>query len=106
MKRRVWMKRLLAILLVAGLGPSCGPGSLGAFLNFGLIVPVNVPDTFTISGVGVGISGSGSYLWDCSTGQANVVIGSTLTAGWIRLQAWDGNGKLVHDNRYEATLLG
>ncbi len=50
------MKRLLAILLVAGLGPSCGPGSLGAFLNFGLIVPVNVPDTFTISGVGVGIS--------------------------------------------------
>jgi len=100
------MKRLLGILLAVGLGSGCGPGSLGTFINFSLIVPVNVPDTFTISGVGSGVSGSGTYLWDCSTGQANVVIGTTLTAGSIRLQAWDGNGKLVHDNRYEASLLG
>jgi len=100
------MKRLLAILLVAGLGPSCGPGSLGWFVNFSMLAPISVPDTFTIAGVGTNVSGSGSYLWDCSTGQANVTLGTSLIDGTIRLQVWDGNGMLVHDNKYEASLNG
>jgi hypothetical protein len=100
------MKRLLAILLVAGLGPSCGPGSGGSFISFNLVVPINLPDTFTLTGVATDVSGSATYLWDCSANQANITLGTAFTNGTIRLQVWDGNGMLVHDNKYEATLAG
>ena len=100
------MKRLLAIVLLAGLGPSCGPGSLGLLFYFNLLATVNVTDTFTLTGISTGVSGSRTYYLNCTTDQANLAIGTTLTSGSIRLQVLDGNGKEVHDNRYEATLLG
>jgi len=100
------MKRLLGILLAGGLCSGCGPDSVGVFINVDLIVEINQPDDFTITGVSTGISGSRTFLWSCSKDQANVTIGSTLTTGWIRLQAWDDDGKLVHDNKYKAALIG
>ena len=101
------MKRLLGILLAGGLWTGCGADSaLDLLININILVVTNDPDDFAIAGVATNISGSESYLWDCSTGQANLSIGATLMNGWVRLQAWDDNGKLVHDNRYEASLTG
>lgn len=100
------MKRLLGMILAGGLCAGCDPSSVGLFINVDILFATNTNDNFTIAGVATSVSGSRTYSWNCSTDQANVTIGSTLTAGWIRLQAWDDNGKLVHDNRYEAALIG
>jgi hypothetical protein len=100
------MKRLLGMILAGGLCAGCDPRSVGVFVNVEVLVVTNTDDNFTIAGVGTNINGSRTYAWNCSTNQANVTIGSNLTAGWIRLQAWDHDGKLVHDNRYEAALIG
>jgi len=100
------MRHLSGILLAAGLAAGCGADSVGLFINIDLLVVDNVDDNFVITGVSTGISGTRTCSWNCSTGQANVTLGSTLTTGWIRLQAWDADGLLVHDNTYEAALIG
>jgi len=100
------MKRLLGILLAGGLCAGCDPSSVGLLINVNILVVTNTPDTYTIAGVSTGISGTRTDSWQCSKGQANITIGSTLMSGWIRIQAWDDNGMLVHDNRYEAALVG
>ena len=100
------MKRLLGMLLAGGLCAGCGPDSAGLLINLDILVVTNTDNDFTIAGVSTGINGTRSYSWKCDEGQANITIGATLTAGYIRLQAWDAGGTLVHDNRYEATLLG
>jgi hypothetical protein len=100
------MKRLLGMLLAAGLCSGCDPSSVGLFINVDALFATNVNDDFAIAGVATNISGTRTFSWNCSKDQANITIGSTLTTGWIRIQAWDDNGKLVHDNRYEAALIG
>ena len=100
------MKRILGILLAGALCAGCDGSSLGLLINVDILVVTPTDDNFAIAGVSTGISGTKTYLWKCSKDQANVTIGSTLTAGWIRLEAWDDNGMLVHDNRYESALLG
>jgi hypothetical protein len=102
------MKRILGAILAAGLWTGCGvdgPGG-GLVFNVDLIVATNTPDSFSIAGVSTSFSGARTYSWSCSQGQANLSIGSTLTAGSIRLEAFDGTGALVHDNTYEAVLIG
>jgi hypothetical protein len=71
-----------------------------------LLVATNNPDSFSIAGVSTSFSGTRSFSWSCSKGQANFSLGSTLTHGSIRLEAFDSTGALVHDNTYEATLIG
>lgn len=102
------MKRLLGAILAAGLWTGCGvDGPAGGLLfNVDLIVATNTPDSFSIAGLSTSFSGSRTYSWSCSSGQANVSLASTLTDGSIRLEAWDGTGALVHDNTYEAVLIG
>lgn len=100
------MKRLLGILLAGGLCAGCDPSAVGLIFNLDILLVTPTDDNFAIAGVSTGISGARTYGWKCSKDQANITIGSTLTAGWIRIQAWDDDGKLVHDNRYEAALLG
>jgi hypothetical protein len=102
------MKRLLGAILAAGLWTGCGggPSGGGVFFDIDLIVATNNPDSFSVAGISTSFSGSRAYSWSCSTGQANLSIGSTLTKGSIRLQATDGAGVLVHDNTYEAVLIG
>jgi hypothetical protein len=100
------MRHLPAILLAGGLCLGCDPSGGGLFINIDILVVTPTADNYVIAGVSTGISGSRTDSWQCSKDQANITIGSTLTAGWIRLQAWDDNGMLVHDNRYEAALIG
>jgi hypothetical protein len=102
------MKRLLGAILAAALGSGCGvdgPGG-GVLFNIDLIVATNTPDSFSIAGISTSFSGTRTYSWSSSKGQANLSIGSTLTSGSIRLEAFDGSGALVHDNTYEAVLIG
>jgi hypothetical protein len=100
------MKRLSGLILAAGLCAGCDPTGGGVLINIDLLVVNPADDNFTITGVGTSINGSRTYAWNCSKAQANITMGSTLTVGWVRLQAWDDNGLLVHDNRYEAALIG
>jgi len=101
------MKWMLGALLASALGTGCGPGSAAdVLLNLDLIVATNAADSFSIAGVSTSFSGTRTYSWSCSKGQANLSIGTTLTNGSIRLEAFDSTGALVHDNTYEAALIG
>ena len=101
------MKWMLSALLAILFGTGCvSDGTTDILLAIDLVVATNTADSFTIAGVSTSFSGSRSYSWSCSKGQANVSIGSTLTHGSIRLEAFDSTGALVHDNTYEATLIG
>jgi len=102
------MKWMLSALLAALFGTGCvsDGGTTDILLGVDLVVATNNPDSFTIAGMSTSFSGSRSYSWSCSKGQANLSIGTTLTHGSIRLEAFDSTGTLVHDNTYEATLIG
>jgi len=101
------MKYFWASLLALGLGTGCGTGNgTDLLLNLDLLVATNTPDTFSIAGVSTSLSDTRTYSWSCSTGQANLSIGSTLTNGSIRLEVRDAANALVHDNTYEAALIG
>src|SRR5262249_33677019 len=102
------MKWILTGILALGFGAGCGASSdgTGIIFNIDLIVATNTPDAFSIAGISTSFSGTRTYSWSNSKGQANISIGSTLTNGSIRLEAWDGSGTLVHDNTYEAVLIG
>jgi hypothetical protein len=79
------MKRLLAILLVAGLGPSCGPAASAWFINLDLLVVTSVPDTFTIAGVASGDQRVAHLLLGLQhAAWPTFPSGSTLTAGSVR----------------------
>jgi hypothetical protein len=101
------MKRLAGAILAGALWTGCGAdGGTDLIFNIDLIVATNNPDNFSIAGVSTSYSGSRTYNWSCSTGQANISLGTELLDGSIRLQVWDGDGDLVHDNTYEAVLIG
>jgi hypothetical protein len=101
------MKRLLGILLAGGLASGCGgDGGVDLLIDLNILAVTNTPDDFVIAGVATSISGTRTYDWNCSSGQANLVIGATLTNGSVRLEVWDDDHHLVHDNRYEAALIG
>jgi hypothetical protein len=101
------MKRLLGALLAGTLWTGCG-GDSGSTLLFDvdLVVATNTPDSFSIAGVSTSLTATRTYSWSCSKGQANISVGSTLTYGSIRLEVWDDANHLVHDNTYEAVLIG
>src|SRR5438477_11221116 len=101
------MRSFLGAIFAAGLWTGCGAdGATDLFFALDLVVATNTPDQFSIAGVSTSLSGTRTYTWSCSQGQANLSIGTTLTDGSIRLEAFDGTGALVHDNTYEATLIG
>jgi len=101
------MKRFLGAILAGALWTGCGTGNgTSLFFAIDIVVATNTPDSFSIAGVSTSLDATRTYTWSCSTGQANLSLGSTLTNGSIRLEAWDGNGALVHDNTYEAVLIG
>src|SRR5437868_4923117 len=102
------MRQLLAIILAAGMAAGCGGTGTAADVLFALdlVVATNNTDDFSIAGVSTSLSGTRTYNWSCTKPQANLSIGSTLVGGSIRLEAFDGSGTLVHDNTYEATLIG
>jgi len=102
------MKRLLGALLATALGTGCGAdgGCTSLLFDIDLVVATNTPDSFSIAGVSTSLSATRTYSWSCSKGQANISIGSTLTHGYVRLEVWDGAGTLVHDNTYDAVLIG
>jgi hypothetical protein len=102
------MKRLLGALLTASLWTGCGTDGRGTTLLFDidLVVATNTPDSFSIAGVSTSLSATRTYSWSCTKGQANISIGSTLTHGYVRLEVWDAANSLVHDNTYEAVLIG
>lgn len=101
------MRHLLGTLFALALGTGCGSGSsTDLLLNLDVLVATNTPDSFSIAGVSTSLSDTRTYSWSCSTGQANLSIGSTLTNGSIRLEVRDGSDALVHDNTYEAALIG
>lgn len=100
------MKRLLGAMLATALAAGCGDSGTNVLFDLDLVVATNTPDDFSIAGVTTSLSGTRTYTWSCSKGQANLSIGSTLTVGSIRLEAWDNAGTLVHDNTYEAVLIG
>lgn len=98
--------RIAAVVLAATLAAGCGGNGTDLLLDLDLVVATNTPDNFSIAGVSTSLSGTRTYSWDCSKGQANLSIGSTLTYGSIRLVVKDGAGATVHDNTYEAALVG
>jgi len=103
------MKWILSALLAGLFGVGCGSGGGGGtdlLFDLDVVVATNNPDSFSIAGVSTSLSGTRSYSWSCSKGQANLSLGSALTHGSIRLQAFDSTGASVHDNTYEATLIG
>ncbi len=101
------MKRLLGALLAGTLWTGCGSdGGTDLLFDVDLVVATNTPDSFSIAGVSTSLSTTRTYTWSCSKGQANVSIGSTLTHGYVRLEVWDDANTLVHDNTYEAVLIG
>jgi len=101
------MKRLLGALLASTLWTGCGSdGGTDLLFAVDLVVATNTPDSFSIAGVSTSLSTTRTYSWSCSKGQANISIGSTLTNGYVRLEVWDGANSLVHDNTYEAVLIG
>jgi hypothetical protein len=102
------MKRFLAAILAAVFWTGCGADGPngGVVFNVDLIVATNNPNSFSISGLSTSFSGTRTYSWECDAPQANLAIGSMLTSGSIRLEAFDSKGALVHDNTYEATLIG
>lgn len=106
-EREDLVRRLLGAILAIAATAGCG-GNSGTDLlfNLDLVVATNNPDNFSIAGVSTSLSGTRTYTWSSSKGQANLSIGSTLTAGSIRLEAWDGGGNLVHDNTYDSVLVG
>lgn len=97
------MTKLVALLLAAALLPACGPGDAAdILLGINLLIPVNSANHFSISGVSTSVDGQRTYTWTTGKGQANLSLGSILAAGSIRLEVWDDNGTLVHDNTYKA----
>jgi hypothetical protein len=101
------MKRLLGALFAGTLWTGCGSdGGTELLLGVDLVVATNTPDSFSIAGVSTSLSATRTYRWSSSKGQANISVGSTFTHGSVRLEAWDGAGALVHDNTYEAVLIG
>jgi hypothetical protein len=100
------MKRLLGVILAGTLAAGCGSSGTDVLFDLDLVVATNNPDDFSIAGVSTSLSGTRTYTWSSSKGQANLSIGSTLVGGSIRLEAFDGAGNPVHDNTYEATLIG
>src|SRR5882672_4211142 len=100
------MKRLLGVILAGTLAAGCGSTGTDVLFALDLVVVTNNPDDFSIAGVSTSLTGTRTYTWSCSKGQANLSIGSTLIGGSIRLEAFDGAGTPVHDNTYEATLIG
>lgn len=101
------MRPFLGAILAAGLWTGCGSdGGTDLLFALDVVVATNTPDNFSIAGVSTSLSGTRTYTWSCSKGQANLSIGATLTGGSIRLECFDGAGTLVHDNTYESTLIG
>lgn len=100
-------KRLLGMILAGGLWTGCGPDSaLDLLFLVDILVATNNPDDFAIAGVSTSYSGTRTYHWSCSKGQANLTVGGEVLNGSIRVEAFDGAGNLVHDNRYEAHIIG
>ena len=101
------MRSILGAILAAALWTGCGSsGGTDILFALDLVVATNNPDSFSIAGVSTSLNGTRTYTWSCSRGQANLSIGTTLVGGSIRLECMDGSGALVHDNTYEATLIG
>ncbi len=100
------MYRTLGAILILGLAAGCGDSGTNLLFDLDLVVVTNNPDDFSIAGVTTSLTTTRTYSWSSSKGQANLSIGSTLTSGSIRLEVWDKNGTLVHDNTYEAALIG
>jgi len=100
------MTRLLGMILAGGLCAGCGGNGVGLLFNLDILVVTNVKNTFEIAGVATSINGTRTYSWNTDKGQANLTIGSTLLNGSIRLEAFDENGTLVHDNTYKSGLIG
>jgi hypothetical protein len=102
------MTRFLGALLAGALWTGCGGTGVGtsAIVNVDFVVATNTPDSFSIAGVSTSLTATRTYTWSCSKGQANISLGSELFSGWIRLEAWDAAGTLVHDNTYDSLLIG
>jgi len=100
------MKHALGAILACFLVAGCGSGGTDLLFAIDLVVATNTPDSFSIAGVSTSLDGTRTYSWSSSKGQANLSIGSTLVAGSIRLEIFDGTNALVHDNTYEAALVG
>ena len=102
------MKRFLGAILAAGLWTGCGVDGPGGSvdINLDLIVATNNPNSFSIAGLSTSFTGTRTYSWPCDAPQANLTVGSLLTSGSVRLEVFDNNGASVHDNTYEATLVG
>lgn len=97
------MRRVVAVLLAAALLPACMPNDAAdILLGINLLIPVNGTNHFSISGVSTSVDGQRTYSWVTTKGQANLSLGSILAAGSIRLEVFDQNGTLVHDNTYKA----
>jgi hypothetical protein len=100
------MKKSILGALFAALAGGCGDTGTDLLFDLDLVVVTNNADDFSIAGVSTALTTTRTYSWSCSTGQANLSIGSTLSNGSIRLEVHDNAGNLVHDNTYCAVLIG
>lgn len=89
----------MAALLV----PACGGfGGPGGNLQTATVVVVNNADTFSVSIVGFDCDETVDQNWTCTTGQANLTIGSSVSAGSVDIVVYDGAGAVVYANSHNA----
>lgn len=103
------MSLTLACLGLLGFGGSqmggCGSGG-GGIPFIADVVVVNTADTFTVTLVGLGYSGTVDRNWPCSGTQAKVSLGTSMFGGSVHIVIQDNAGTTVYDNTHSGTTGG
>ena len=70
------------------------------------VIVVNVADSFTVTLVGFGYSGSVDQNWSCSGTQAKVTLGTSMFGGSAHIVIQDNAGTTVYDNTHSGSIGG
>lgn len=95
------MRKPLLLALLAALGPACLSTNPGAISQ---VIVVNTGDTFTVTLVGIGYSGTVDQNWACSTPQANVTLGTSMLGGSVHIVVRDNANTVVYDNSHSGSM--
>jgi hypothetical protein len=84
----------------------CGSSSTPFVPQVASVVVVNTADTFTVTLVGFGYSGTVDRMWSCSAAQAKLTLGSSMVGGSVHIVIQDNGGGTVYDNVHSNTMGG